>query len=104
MLFVTPREHDVWRLTASGLSTKEITVKLGLSRSTIWTYRDTLYSKLGVDSAILATLAAVKFGVVEVHMKPDSVTIVQSRGRTVSRRAVRSKVLSSGRKRHQMKL
>jgi non-specific serine/threonine protein kinase len=47
---LTPREVDVLRLLAEGLSDAQIAEKLVLSRRTITTHLTTIYSKLGVNS------------------------------------------------------
>ena len=55
---VTPREIDVLRALADGLSSKEIARSLGVAESTIKTHRIHIYRKLNVATRSRAILAA----------------------------------------------
>lgn len=57
-MFVTPRERDVLRALADGLSSKEIARRLGVAESTIKTHRINIYRKLGVTLRSKAIEAA----------------------------------------------
>ncbi|HJK91199.1 MAG TPA: response regulator transcription factor [Polyangiaceae bacterium LLY-WYZ-15_(1-7)] len=48
---LTPRELEVFRLLARGLSTKEVAFELGRSASTVYTHAERIRKKLGVDTA-----------------------------------------------------
>ena len=47
---LTPRERDILRLVAEGLSNKEIAQQMGISVRTAETHRASLMQKLGIDS------------------------------------------------------
>lgn len=61
---LTPRQRDVVRLMAEGLSTKEIAFRLGLSVKTVETHRAQIMERLGVDSVAGVTRYAVRVGLV----------------------------------------
>jgi DNA-binding CsgD family transcriptional regulator len=50
LLALTPREREVARLYATGLSAPEIASVIGISVHTARDYRDNIYSKLGIHS------------------------------------------------------
>jgi len=56
---LTPREGDVVRLLAEGLSTREISQRLVLTEHTIRNYVCNIYDKLGVSSRVELALYAV---------------------------------------------
>jgi DNA-binding NarL/FixJ family response regulator len=56
---LTPREADVVHLLAEGLSTRDISQKLGLTEHTIRNYLSAIYDKLGVSSRVELALYAV---------------------------------------------
>jgi len=53
---LTPREQDVLRLLASGVSNSDIANQLTLSAGTVRIYLSNIYSKLGVNSRTQAVL------------------------------------------------
>jgi DNA-binding NarL/FixJ family response regulator len=55
---LTEREHDVLRGIESGLSTKEIAVRLGITSNTVRTHAQRLMSKLAVHSRLQAAAYA----------------------------------------------
>ncbi|MBK9710793.1 MAG: helix-turn-helix domain-containing protein [Kouleothrix sp.] len=59
---LTPREREVLRLLAEGMSNKAIARALGVSPRTVNFHLDNLYAKLGVASRTEAVLAALRQG------------------------------------------
>jgi DNA-binding NarL/FixJ family response regulator len=59
---LTPREMDVIRLLAEGLSNKEIAQHLAISPRTVNFHLDNVYSKLHVTSRIEAAIYALRHG------------------------------------------
>jgi DNA-binding NarL/FixJ family response regulator len=59
-----PREVDVLRLTAKGLTLAEVAEALQLSRHTVSGYLKDIYRKLSVSSRAEATLEAARLGLV----------------------------------------
>jgi predicted ATPase/DNA-binding CsgD family transcriptional regulator len=57
---LTPRELDVLRLLAQGLSDAQIAEQLVIARRTVNWYLTSIYSKLGVSSRVAATRAALE--------------------------------------------
>lgn len=51
--------RDVLRLMAGGRCTKEIAAELNLSPSTVYVYRERVYSRLAVNNLATATRVAV---------------------------------------------
>jgi HD-GYP domain-containing protein (c-di-GMP phosphodiesterase class II) len=62
---LTQREVEVLRLLARGLSTKQIAHRLEISRKTAANHVEHIYTKLGVNNRALASLFAVKHGIVD---------------------------------------
>jgi two-component system nitrate/nitrite response regulator NarL len=56
---LTPREAEVVRLLADGMSTREISHKAGVTEHTIRNYLSNIYEKLGVSSRVELALYAV---------------------------------------------
>jgi DNA-binding NarL/FixJ family response regulator len=61
---LTPRETEVLRLLARGLSNKEIGATLVIGEKTVKTHVSSILSKLGVPSRTQAALYAVHIGLV----------------------------------------
>jgi NarL family two-component system response regulator LiaR len=61
---LTPRETEVLRLLARGLSNKEIGTALVIGEKTVKTHVSSILSKLGVPSRTQAALYAVRIGLV----------------------------------------
>lgn len=64
---ITPREREVLRSLAEGLSNKEIAAKLYMSVDTERTHMMNILNKLGVHSRIQALLFAARHGLVEIR-------------------------------------
>ena len=62
---LTPRELQVLRLFASGLSTSGVASSLGISPKTVETHRIRIYEKLGCRSMVDLTRFAVRSGLIE---------------------------------------
>jgi HD-GYP domain-containing protein (c-di-GMP phosphodiesterase class II) len=69
---LTPREVEVLRLLAIGRSTKQIAHELQISRKTAGNHVEHVYTKIGVNNRALASLAAVRFGLVDPDDDPPS--------------------------------
>jgi DNA-binding NarL/FixJ family response regulator len=63
---LSPRQREVLRLLAEGLSTREIAVRLGLSAKTVETHRAALMRRTGRRSVARLVLLAVREGLVQV--------------------------------------
>jgi DNA-binding NarL/FixJ family response regulator len=63
---LTPREYDVLRSLARGLSDKEIAGQLHVSTETVRTHMVNILSKLEVESRLQALVFALRFGAVEI--------------------------------------
>jgi DNA-binding NarL/FixJ family response regulator len=59
---LTPREVDVLRLVAQGLTDAEVAERLVMARRTVNTHLTSIYTKLGVSSRAAATRFAVEQG------------------------------------------
>jgi DNA-binding NarL/FixJ family response regulator len=63
---LTPREQEVMRLLAQGLSTKEISDKLFISRKTVDNHRSNVMRKLDLHTTVELVRYAAKFGLIDV--------------------------------------
>jgi two-component system, NarL family, nitrate/nitrite response regulator NarL len=59
MGLLTPREAEVVHLLAEGMSTREISQKVGVTEHTIRNYLSNIYDKLGVSSRVELALYAI---------------------------------------------
>jgi DNA-binding NarL/FixJ family response regulator len=57
---LTPREYDVLRLVAQGMTSKDIADRLGLATNTVRGYTQSLITKLGARNRIQALTTARK--------------------------------------------
>src|SRR5687768_7279917 len=64
---ITPREREVLRSLAEGLSNKEIAAKLHMSVDTERTHMMNILNKLGVHSRLQALVFAARHGLVEIR-------------------------------------
>jgi two-component system, NarL family, nitrate/nitrite response regulator NarL len=62
---LSPRERQVFRLLAAGLSTRDAAARLDLSPKTVETHRMRIYEKLGCASAVDLTRLAVRQGLID---------------------------------------
>ena len=63
-LGITPREHEILRLIAAGLSNREIGEKVFISENTVKTHSSRLFDKLGVGRRVQAVQRARELGLV----------------------------------------
>ena len=64
---LSPRETEVLRLVARGLSNKEIAAQLGLVVGTVKIHVANIFAKLGVSDRTQALVSAVKRGIIEIE-------------------------------------
>ncbi|MCR6657723.1 MAG: response regulator transcription factor [Opitutus sp.] len=64
---LSPREMDVLKLLAKGLSNKEIAAQLGLVVGTVKIHVANIFSKLGVSDRTQALVTAVKRGIIDIE-------------------------------------
>lgn len=62
---LTPRQHDVLRLVANGLSNKRICQELQLTEDTVKSHLKAIYSTLAVHNRTACALAARELGLVD---------------------------------------
>jgi two-component system, NarL family, nitrate/nitrite response regulator NarL len=62
---LTPRESEVLRMVAEGLTTPEIARQLVLGTATVKSHLQTLYDKLGVSDRAAAVAVAMRQGILE---------------------------------------
>ncbi|MFC1813915.1 response regulator [Thermodesulfobacteriota bacterium] len=65
---LTPREQEVMRLLAEGLSSKSIAEKLYISPKTVENHRANIMNKLGLHSTIELVRYAAKIGLIDVDL------------------------------------
>jgi DNA-binding NarL/FixJ family response regulator len=63
---LTPREQEVLRLLAEGLSDKEIAERLYVGSGTVRTHVVSIFNKLGAHSRLQALVFAVRHGLVDI--------------------------------------
>ena len=63
---LTPRERDVVRLLAGGLSNSEIALELGVSYATVRNHLTSVYDKAGLRSRIEVAVWALQVGIVRL--------------------------------------
>jgi DNA-binding CsgD family transcriptional regulator len=61
-LGITPREHEILGLIATGLSNREIGERLFVSENTVKTHSSRLFEKLGVNRRVQAVIKARELG------------------------------------------
>ena len=65
---LTPREQEIMRLLAEGLSSKQIAEKLFISPKTVENHRSNILNKLGLHSTIELVRYAAKLGLIDVDL------------------------------------
>ncbi len=68
---LTPREQEVLRMLAEGLSAKEIAEKLFISHKTVENHRANTMNKLGLHSTIELVRYAARLGLIDVDLWKD---------------------------------
>lgn len=69
---LTPRERDVLRLLAHGLTNREIGAELTVTEATVKGYVSEILSKLQVSGRTQAALVAIRYGLVSLDEVPRS--------------------------------
>ncbi len=64
---LSERETEVLQLMARGLTNADIARELYLSEGTVRNYTSALFTKLGVNDRTQAVLAALRYGLVNIH-------------------------------------
>lgn len=64
---LSERDTDVLQLMARGLTNADIARELYLSEGTVRNYTSALFTKLGVSDRTQAVLAALRYGLVDIH-------------------------------------
>jgi DNA-binding NarL/FixJ family response regulator len=68
---LTPREQEVMRFLAEGLSSKAVAEKLFISSKTVENHRANIMNKLGLHSTIELVRYAAKLGLIDVDLWKD---------------------------------
>jgi ATP/maltotriose-dependent transcriptional regulator MalT len=63
-LGLTPREHEILRLIAEGLSNREIGERAFIAENTVKTHSSRLFGKLGVSRRVQAVQKARELGLI----------------------------------------
>lgn len=63
---LTPREQEIMRLLAEGLTSKEIAARLFISPKTVANHRTNIFQKLGVHNAMELVRYAARLGLIDV--------------------------------------
>jgi len=61
---ITPREQEIFKLLANGLSTREVADRLVISYHTVRTHRRNVLSKLGARGTVPAMVYLLQKGVI----------------------------------------
>ena len=64
---LSPRELEILKMTARGMTNKEIATELGISSHTVGAHLVHVFQKLGVDTRTEATLYTLKEGLLSIH-------------------------------------
>ena len=64
---LSDRETDVMQLMARGLTNADIARELYLSEGTVRNYTSAIFTKLGVNDRTQAVIAALRYGLVNIH-------------------------------------
>jgi DNA-binding NarL/FixJ family response regulator len=66
---LSPRQGEVLRMIANGLSSKEIATRLGIAESTVKTHRKTIMERLEIHDKVGLTRYAIRVGLIRPHEK-----------------------------------
>ena len=64
---LSDREKDIMQLMARGLTNADIARELYLSEGTVRNYTSAIFTKLGVNDRTQAVIAALRYGLVNIH-------------------------------------
>lgn len=67
---ISPRQLEIWRMTATGMLCKEIAWELGIGWKTVEKHRYELYRRIGAKGIADLTRMAIEYGVITVTVKP----------------------------------
>lgn len=70
-IILSPREFEVMKLAAIGLTSVAIGVQLGISSKTVDTHAERAYGKLGVNNRTAAVGRAVELGLISTQLRED---------------------------------
>ena len=62
----TEREREIIHLCRDGLQSKEIAARLGISTRTVVTYKERIFSKLGINNTMEMVQYALKKGIIRI--------------------------------------
>jgi DNA-binding CsgD family transcriptional regulator len=65
-LGITPREHEILKLIAEGLSNREIGERLFVSENTVKTHSSRVFEKLGVNRRVQAVQRGQELGLIPI--------------------------------------
>jgi len=65
---LTPREQEIMRLIAEGLSAKRIAERLFISQKTVENHRSSIFNKLNIHSTMELVRYAARYGLVDVDL------------------------------------
>lgn len=68
---LTERQQEVLELIATGLSAKEVAVKLNIQANTVRYHLDQIYKSLGVKNRLSAYLEAQRRGLLIKKVEPE---------------------------------
>jgi DNA-binding NarL/FixJ family response regulator len=66
---LTPRETEILRVAAEGLTAREIAVEIGLAERTVTTHLANIYSKLEVGTRVAAVMKAANLGLINIDVR-----------------------------------
>jgi DNA-binding NarL/FixJ family response regulator len=70
---LTPREVEVLRLAARGLSNKDIAARLVISPKTVANHIEHIYAKIGASTRTMASMFAMQHGLLPEQQFPARV-------------------------------
>jgi len=64
---LSPRQTQILKLIAEGMTTKQVAMELAISIKTVETHRSALMTRIGVHDVAGLVRYAVKVGIVDLH-------------------------------------